>query len=97
MASTFMLAKSVDSGKISSVMASIFLFTLCYKYFPTFTTKTIIEADVSASLMSIIAMCAISKVPSAIYIPYLKKNSPHRAKALKHPKATSVYMSIDPN
>lgn len=61
------------------------------------TTKTIIEADVKASLMSITAIEAIEKVPLYIYKPYLTTNKPNNAKALRHPSATKVSMSVDLN
>lgn len=92
-----MLANNVDSGKIYSVIASIFLLTLCSRYFPIFTTKTIIEAEVNASLMSMTALWAIENSLLIIYKPYLMKNNPHKAKALKHPKATKVSISVEPN
>lgn len=56
-----------------------------------------IEADVNASFMSITAIWAIEKVPLKIYKLYFTKNNPHKANALRQPRATKVYISVDLN
>jgi hypothetical protein len=61
------------------------------------TTKTIIEADVKASLISMTAIAGIYTPPDNIYIPYLMKNKELSPKALRHPSAIKVSISVDPD
>lgn len=55
------------------------------------------EAEVRASLMSMIAMAGISTPPSNIYSPYFIKNKELSPKALKQPNAIKVSISVDPD
>jgi hypothetical protein len=43
------------------------------------------------------AIYGISNFPSIIYKPYFTKNKAHNANALKQPKATKVYISVERN